>query len=98
MFSESSTGHWALVQLPCCPSKRGELPENILQKTSCRLYIPAHTTNNLLNTGPGRATKPEPNQLWCVGHVQQREGRPLCDASQPGVQDAGVGAGGARQA
>ena len=27
MFSESSTGRWA----PCCPSKQGELAENILQ-------------------------------------------------------------------
>ena len=31
MFSESSTGSWAELQLPCCPSKRGELPENMLQ-------------------------------------------------------------------
>ena len=23
MFSESSTGHWAVLQLPCCPSKQG---------------------------------------------------------------------------
>ena len=25
MFSESSTGSWATLQLPCCPSKQGEL-------------------------------------------------------------------------
>ena len=31
MFSDSSTGSWAELQLPCCPSKQGELPENILQ-------------------------------------------------------------------
>jgi len=31
MFSESSTGIWAQLQLPCCPSKLGELKENILQ-------------------------------------------------------------------
>ena len=31
MFSESSTGSWAELQLPCCPSKQGELPENMLQ-------------------------------------------------------------------
>ena len=31
MFSESSTGNWAELQLPCCTSKKGELPENILQ-------------------------------------------------------------------
>ena len=30
LFSESSTGRWAIVQLPCCPSKQGELSENIL--------------------------------------------------------------------
>ena len=31
MFSESSTGHWAVLRLPCCPSKQGNLSENILQ-------------------------------------------------------------------
>ena len=31
MFSESFTGSWAELQLPCCPSKQGELLENILQ-------------------------------------------------------------------
>jgi len=31
MFSESSTGSWAELQLPCCLSKKGELPENMLQ-------------------------------------------------------------------
>ena len=31
MFSESSTGSWAELQLPCCPSKQWELPENMLQ-------------------------------------------------------------------
>ena len=31
MFSESSTGSWAELQLPYCPSKEGELPENMLQ-------------------------------------------------------------------
>ena len=31
MFSESYTGSWAELQLPCCPSKQGELPENMLQ-------------------------------------------------------------------
>ena len=30
-FSESSSGCWAILQLPCCPSKQGELLENILQ-------------------------------------------------------------------
>ena len=27
MFSDCSTGSWAELQLPCCPSKEGELPE-----------------------------------------------------------------------
>ena len=31
MFSESSTGRWAELQLPCCPRKQGEFPENMLQ-------------------------------------------------------------------
>ena len=31
MFSESSTGSLAELQLPCCLSKQGELPENMLQ-------------------------------------------------------------------
>jgi len=31
LFSESSPGPWAALQLPCCPSKQGELLENILQ-------------------------------------------------------------------
>ena len=31
MFSRSFTDHWAELQLPCCPSKQGGFPENILQ-------------------------------------------------------------------
>ena len=31
LFSESSTGCWAILQLPCCPTKQGEFLENILQ-------------------------------------------------------------------
>ena len=30
----SSSGPWAVLQLPCCPSKQGELSENILQHLS----------------------------------------------------------------
>ena len=37
MFSESSTGSWAELQLPCCPSMQGELPENMLQNLSHNL-------------------------------------------------------------
>ena len=29
IFSESSTGRWAVLQLQCCPSKQGEISENI---------------------------------------------------------------------
>ena len=29
MFSESSPGYWAVLKLPCCPIKEGELSENI---------------------------------------------------------------------
>ena len=38
MFSESSTGSWAELQLPCCPSKQGELPKiyNKTFYTPCR--------------------------------------------------------------
>ena len=31
MFSASSPSHWAVLQLPCCPSKQRELSEHILQ-------------------------------------------------------------------
>ena len=31
MFSESSTGSWAELQLPCCLSKQWTLPENMKQ-------------------------------------------------------------------
>ena len=34
LFSESSPGRWAVLQRPCCPSKQGELSENILQNLS----------------------------------------------------------------
>ena len=31
LFSERSTGCWAILQLPCFPSKQGELSDNIVQ-------------------------------------------------------------------
>ena len=37
MFSESSTGSWAALQLSCCPSKQGKLSENILQNIQNKL-------------------------------------------------------------
>ena len=46
MYSESSPGHWAVLQLPRCPSKEGELSENILQ--------------NLLNKWPPQTVSPSP--------------------------------------
>ena len=40
MFSEISTGSWAELRLSCCPSKQGELPENMSQ--SLLLNLPPH--------------------------------------------------------
>ena len=37
MFSESSPGRWAVLQLPCCPSKQGELSDNFFQNRSHNL-------------------------------------------------------------
>ena len=34
IFSESSTGRWAVLQLQCCPSRQEELSENIKTKHS----------------------------------------------------------------
>ena len=45
MFSESSTGSWAELQLPCCPSKQGELPENMLQNLLHNLQLPPQTVS-----------------------------------------------------
>ena len=45
MFSESSTGSWAELQLPCCPSKQGELPENMLQNLF--LNLPPQTVRTV---------------------------------------------------
>ena len=44
MFSESSTGSWAELQLLCFPSKQGELPENMLQNLLHNL--PPQTVSN----------------------------------------------------
>ena len=41
MFSESSTGCWAELQLPWCPRKQGEIPENMLQ--NILLNLPPQT-------------------------------------------------------
>ena len=41
MFSESSTGSWAELQVPWCTSKQGELPENMLK--NLLLNLPPHT-------------------------------------------------------
>ena len=45
MVSESSPGRWAVPQLPCCPSKQGELSENILQ--NLRNKLPPQTVYNV---------------------------------------------------
>ena len=43
MFSESSTGSWAELQLQCSPSKQGELPVNMLQNLF--LNLPPQTVH-----------------------------------------------------
>ena len=40
-FSESSTGCWAVLQMPCCLSKQGELSENIKQNIFYKLPLQA---------------------------------------------------------
>ena len=49
MFSESFTGSWSELQLPCCPSKQGELPENMLQ--DLLLYLPPQTVVAVVHHG-----------------------------------------------
>ena len=46
MFPESSTVSWAELQLPCCPSKQGELPENMAQ--NLLLNLPPHPVGNMV--------------------------------------------------
>ena len=52
LFSESSTGRWAIMQLPCCPSKEGELSERILQ--NLRNKWPPHPVGAAMNKLTGR--------------------------------------------
>ena len=49
MFSESSTGSWAELQLAGCPSKQGELPENMLQNLLLNLL-----PQTVCNTGENK--------------------------------------------
>ena len=51
LFSESSTGRWVILQLPCCPSKKGELLEHILQNLPKKW--PPHLVHGLA-IGPPR--------------------------------------------
>ena len=46
MFCESSTGSWAELQLPCCPSKHGELRKNMLQ--NLLINLPPQTVDQLM--------------------------------------------------
>ena len=48
MFSERSTDSWAELQLPGCPSKQGELSENMLQ--NLLLNLPPQTVRNRNNS------------------------------------------------
>ena len=53
MFSESSTGSWAELKLPCCPSKQEEFSENMLQNLF--LNLPPQTVSLLLHcTAPAQ--------------------------------------------
>ena len=45
MFSGSSTGRWAVLQLSCCPRKQGGLSENILK--NLRNNLPPQTVLNV---------------------------------------------------
>ena len=55
MLSESSTGIWAELQLPCCPSKQGELLENILQ--NLRNKWPPHPVASYCPRRPSQLTQ-----------------------------------------
>ena len=48
MFSESSTGSWAELQLPCCPCKEGELLHNLPPQTV--IYERLSSENSLFLT------------------------------------------------
>ena len=48
LFLKSSPGCWAVLQLPCCPSKQGEPLENILQ--NLRKKWPPHPVHIITKT------------------------------------------------
>ena len=62
MCFESFTGRWAVLQLPCCPSKQGELSKNILQNLFNRL--PPQT---VFSNPKSRLHLISGDQLWCRG-------------------------------
>ena len=47
MFSESSTGHLAVLQLPCCPNKQGELSAKHFTKPCSQPYAPRLYVNQV---------------------------------------------------
>ena len=49
LFSESSPGCWALLHLPCCPNKQGELSKHLLQ--NLRNKWPPHPVLFVLKFG-----------------------------------------------
>ena len=49
MFSESSTGCWAVLQLPCCPSKPGGILGKPITKPLKQVAAPDCTTPALPN-------------------------------------------------
>ena len=78
MFSESWNGHWAALQLPCCPSKQGGLSENILQNLRNKPQTVQQSKNCLTQgsslplrrEGGTRGSRVTPRVPFCVaGHV-----------------------------
>ena len=74
MFSESSTGRWAVMQLPCCPSKQGELSENILQNLFNNLTPQTVHYNITLHD----SIEPEHHE-WTCDHFQHPRDLPPRD-------------------
>ena len=68
MFTQSSTGRWAVLQLPCCPCKQRELLENMLQNLRNK-WPPYPVTNLMIGTSP----HPEDQKSGCTVPVGDSE-------------------------
>ena len=86
MFSESSAGSWAELQLPCCPSKQGELQENMLQ--NLLLNLPPQTVKTLQKVNvarflaPGTQQEVRPHLRKGVHHGTHGAGEGRCQPIQ----------------